>query len=92
MLMNRCEIAVGAIRSPAHVSVMNAIASTGGLTAHPGGTPHVFRLVNSGRCADPEVGAELFMFVRDQLDRAVLAGTIPWWSLVEPDRMESASR
>ena len=90
--MNRCEIAVGAIRSPTDMTVIHAIASTGGLTAQPGSKPHVFGLFNSGRRADPEVGAELFMVVRDQLDRAVLAGTIPWWSLVELDRKQSPGR
>ncbi len=87
--MNRCESAVGVIRCSTDVATINAIASASGLRARQGTRPHFFRLFNSGRRVEPEVGADLFEVVRDELDRAVSKGLIPPWSVVVQDSGKS---
>jgi hypothetical protein len=84
--MAREEYGVGLIRCHTDAATMDAIASASGLRARPTREVGLFYIINSGRGAEPEIGADLLAAVHNELERAARDGTIPSWSNVEISR------
>jgi hypothetical protein len=83
--MHRYDNTVGIINCSTDLATMNAITQSGGLRVIQGRTPHQFRIADSGRRTEPEVGRELFKIVEGALDRAASAGKIPPWSIAQTE-------
>ena len=82
-LMARDNELVGEICCRTDLATINSIATAGGLRVTQGRRPHLFRVLNSGRTTEPEVGEQLFEVFQEAMQRAATVGKIPSWSAVK---------